>query len=543
MRPQQELPGDLDVRPSGRSVMSASGSTAAASVERWQPAPSGSWPARRRARIAATSSNRDEDAQRVERLGAAGGRARLAWDSTPTARTVCAATGVTSERTSAADACAVYSRISAPESGPGVEREERRAGRSGSGRAGRSRARRSAPRTAPRAVRNPSIACASTAAWGLPFASATSSSDDQRVLAREVQLVRHDRSRRSAPPARRRRPAARRKGTDPARASRRRAPVDAVEQLAASAPRPRPGREAARGVHARVEHDRVGAGSLERQRRHRERASSGAPASSNSSAAWPMRDGVGAHEGEAVARAEATGVEAVRRQRLAAGTTSSPTQHSPSPTSASADLGERGQVAGAERAELARERDDTGAQRAHSASSSPSPRRRRRRRAGWRAPPSRRARPRGQRAPPPPAWLRSSRHWWSPRSSAAAGRAQRARRRCDAVERFAALEQRFDGRRAAALRSRAGGASSHRRALARDRDDRGRCEAVSVERDHVHGRSMPIVWARVIELTPPGLSPEDVVAVARTGAGGLSDEARAAMAASAAIVERSGRVR
>jgi histidine ammonia-lyase len=48
---------------------------------------------------------------------------------------------------------------------------------------------------------------------------------------------------------------------------------------------------------------------------------------------------------------------------------------------------------------------------------------------------------------------------------------------------------------------------------------------------------MPIVWARVIELSGTGLSPDDVVAVARDRAEvGLGPEARRAMEASAAVV-------
>ena len=48
---------------------------------------------------------------------------------------------------------------------------------------------------------------------------------------------------------------------------------------------------------------------------------------------------------------------------------------------------------------------------------------------------------------------------------------------------------------------------------------------------------MPIVWARVIELSGTGLSPDDVVAVARDRAEvALGPEARRAMEASAAVV-------
>ena len=46
--------------------------------------------------------------------------ARLAWDSTPSdAHTLWAAIGAAVERASAAAACAVYSSIITPESGPG----------------------------------------------------------------------------------------------------------------------------------------------------------------------------------------------------------------------------------------------------------------------------------------------------------------------------------------------------------------------------------------------------------------------------------------
>src|SRR3954464_9869513 len=210
-----------------------------------------------------------------------------------------------------------------------------------------------------------------------------------------------------------------------------------------------------------------------------------------------------------------------------------------SPPPRGADLRQHGQVAGAERAELARERRHVRPQGAEQRVEQPladaraagaglvRPHRHRRahdlggqRRAAA-------ARVRAQQVPLVRARV--------------LGRARRGPQRAHAgrhaVEQVAALEQLAHQRRRGRIALPRRGRQLRLRAPARDRHHAGWGQSASVERDHVHGRSMPIVWARVIELSGTGLSPDDVAAVARDRAEvGLGPEARRAMEASAAVV-------
>jgi hypothetical protein len=77
-------------------------------------------------------------------------------------------------------------------------------------------------------------------------------------------------------------------------------------------------------------------------------------------------------------------------------------------------------------------------------------------------------------APPPPAWLRTSRHWWSPGSHAGV----RAVQRLVAVEQLA-HELRGRGVALARLRRQLGVGAG-----AGDRDHAGRRERPAVEHDH-----------------------------------------------------------
>ena len=212
-----------------------------------------------------------------------------------------------------------------------------------------------------------------------------------------------------------------------------------------------------------------------------------------------------------------TGSRPAAASASAAGTTSSPTQQSPSPPSA-APISASTVRSPVPSEPSSRANGVTSARSAPSrASSSRSPDARAAGAELVRPHRHRRAHDLGRQRRPAAARVRAQQP-----PLVIAGILQRARRgaqRADAgrhaVEQVAARDQVVDQppRRRVALAG--GGRDLRLRAPPRDRHDARRGEAASVERDHGHRRSMPIVCAGVIELSGTGLSPDDVVAVAR----------------------------
>ena len=117
-------------------------------------------------------------------------------------------------------------------------------------------------------------------------------------------------------------------------------------------------------MHARVEHREVGARGLVGERRDAERGVEQPRRVVEDERGLADADGVRAHERDAVARAVADRLEPVRGERLRGGDDLVADPALALAAERRADLGEHGQVAGAERAELARERRHARAQRA-----------------------------------------------------------------------------------------------------------------------------------------------------------------------------------
>ena len=235
---------------------------------------------------------------------------------------VCDAAVAASERTSAAAACAVYSRIIAPESGPGSCAS---CGVSPVTSGSSSALTRAAISDADCAIapRSESSASVSTPAWKLPFGSATPSrGQHQRVLARDVELdLEH-----AGEPLER----LEQRALDLRHAAEHERVVDraagrALARLARAEQLAQPPRDLdlaavrARGVHARVEHREVGVGGLVGQRGDAERGVEQPRRVVEDERGLADADGVGAHERDPVARAVADRLEPVRGERLGGG--------------------------------------------------------------------------------------------------------------------------------------------------------------------------------------------------------------------------------
>ena len=261
----------------------------------------------------------------------------------------------------------------------------------------------------------------------------------------------------------------------------------------------------------------------------------------------PDADRVGAHERDPVARPVAGPAPGrAARQRLAGGHDVVADPAVALAAEREADLGEHGQVAGAERARArARTASRPRAARSSSASSSSSP---------TPAPPApswlartaiaARTTSTVSGAPPPPAWLRSSRHWWSPGSSLRGRlRPQHADAGRHAVEQVAALEQlaRRGARPPRCARGPRRSSAPPRPPRAIRDHVRGR-EAAAVERDH--GGVMTRRRANSVRSRDRAHRHRTLAARRRRGRARRRAgrrwraEARAAMEASAAVVAR-----
>ena len=149
-----------------------------------------------------------------------------------------------------------------------------------------------------------------------------------------------------------------------AAAARALARLEVAEQLAQAARHLDLPVMRAHRVHARVEHRQVGVRGLVGQGGHRERGVQQPARVVEHERGLADADGVGAHEADAVARPVGDGLEPVRRERLGGGHDVVADPALALAAERDADLGQHGQVAGAERAELAGERRDAGPQRA-----------------------------------------------------------------------------------------------------------------------------------------------------------------------------------
>ena len=286
--------------------------------------------------------------------------ARLACDSTPSdAHTLWIAIGVASERASAAAAWAVYSSIITPESGPGSF------ARNGSRpliRGSRIALTRPAISDAEcaNAARSPSSAAPSSAAWKLPVGSARPSSISAfsgRALSSRASTSASVRSASWATPST---CGSTRNGYG---SWTSRSGAWGSNGAPASSSRIRCGHRrltagAAARLDASVEHDRIGVERLERQRRDLEPALVQRPRVDAEQRGMAGGDGVRADEAERVAQAEP---DRLRRRRRVDERAVAP--HLSLAEQRQRDLGQAGKVAGAERAERARERRDVRVQR------------------------------------------------------------------------------------------------------------------------------------------------------------------------------------